>query len=111
MRRLLPVLILTLATLAPAAAPSAAPAAERRCKGMVVDGNRISRLRAVGVGCLTARRVARAWVRSEDCNALIGNPEDCTVRRYRCTMADSGFGTAVTCRRPSRRVRFRVDAA
>ncbi len=110
MRRLLLIAVASVASLA-VLVPSPASAAVR-CRGMTDEGLEITRLRAMGLGCADARRVARAWVRSEDCNPAIGNPEDCTVRRYRCARTSGpGFGDTIACRRPGRRVGFRVGPA
>ncbi len=109
MRRLLLIAVASVASLA-VLVPSPASAAVR-CRGMTDEGLEITRLRAMGLGCADARRVARAWVRSEECGD-IGNPEECTVRRYLCTRSSGpGFGETVVCRRSSRRVSFRADPA
>ena len=89
--------------------PAAAEAAAKRCGGLTESGQQVTVLRATGVGCTNARRLARAWVRSDECNPTVGNPEECIVRRYRCTTTHGpGFSTTVVCRRSGRRVSFRV---
>ena len=109
MTRRLPVLVVALASLGLAA--PAAPAAERTCRGFVVSGEEVTHLRAVGVGCVNARRLARAWANAERCSGY-GGPEECHVRRFRCLNTNGpGFDDTVVCRRPDRRVRFRIGPA
>ncbi len=109
MRRLLALITLLLGVLA---SSSAAPVSAASCSGFAVDGLEITSLKATGLSCADARRVARAWVRSEDCNPTIGGPEECTTRRYRCRSTEGpGFKTTIACRRSGRRVGFRVGPA
>ena len=111
MRRLLLVLALASLALALALAAPAAPAADRSCRGFVVSGQEVRNLRALGVGCVNARRLARAWAGVERCSGY-GGPEECRVRRFRCLNTNGpGFDTSVVCRRPDRRVRFRIGPA
>ena len=100
----LPLLACLAIVLVPAADASAAS-----CRGFTAEAMEVTRIRATGVGCTEARRQARAWVRSDDCNPVQGNPEECTLRRYLCTTGeDVGYTTPVSCRRSGRRVTFRV---
>ena len=100
----IPILVALAIVLLPPAGASAA-----RCPGLTVQGSEVTRLRATGVGCAEARRQAKAWARSDDCNPVSGNPEDCSLRRYVCTTTEGpGFNTSVVCRRSGRRVSFRI---
>ncbi len=68
----------------------------------------ISKLTARGVGCDTARAIARAWERR--CTSQGPNDHFCRVRHgsWACRDSDGGYeAVVVRCRRGERLVRFR----
>lgn len=103
------VLILAVLALLLVLGADASAATAKRCRAFVVDGLEVTRVRATGATCTDAGRLARAWVRSEDCNPTTGGPEECSLRRSTCTNTEGpGYALTVVCRRASRRVSFRV---
>lgn len=93
-------------TTSPGASSSTSPAgASVHVCSLNVGG--VAGLRAVGVSCGEARRLASAWRRSSDCPASPGASHSaCTVRAYRCIGTVTGRGLAVSCSRPGRAVSF-----
>jgi hypothetical protein len=67
------------------------------------------RLRATGVSCGEAQRVALTWWGSAGCTAKPGASHSaCSVRGYRCIGTAADRGLAVSCARPGRAVSFTV---
>ena len=67
------------------------------------------RLRATGVSCSEAQRVAFTWWGSAGCGAdPRASHSACRVRRYRCIGTTTGRGLAVSCARAGRAVGFTV---
>jgi len=65
------------------------------------------RLRATGVSCGEAQRVALIWWGSSGCEADPGaSHSTCSVRGYRCIGTATDRGLAVSCARPGRAVSF-----
>jgi hypothetical protein len=65
------------------------------------------RLRATGVSCGEAQRVALTWWASAGCTPEPGASHSaCTVRGYRCIGTATDRGLAVSCARPGRAVGF-----
>jgi hypothetical protein len=66
-------------------------------------------LRASGVTCDQARRLADGWQRQGACSSPAGASRvACSSGPYRCTGTRTGRGTAVSCSRPGRSVAFLV---
>lgn len=90
----------------PGARSSTAPAGSsvRACP-LNVGG--IRGLRATGVSCGEAQRVASAWRRSSGCVATPDASHGaCTVRSYRCIATATDRGWSVSCAKPSRSIAF-----
>jgi len=106
-----PILALALAAAA-LAAPSAhaATAATRSCGGAAAIDEKVSKIAATGTTCTAARRVVRAWLRSEEC--FSGQAEDCDALGYTCTERETSraYVSAIACRRGAHRVTWRVEA-
>jgi hypothetical protein len=87
---------------------STAPAgASVRACSLDVAG--VRSLRAAGVSCREAQKVALAWERGSGCVAAPGASHSaCSVRGYRCIGTAAGRGLAVSCARPGRAVAFTV---
>jgi hypothetical protein len=84
-----------------AAPPGAAVLA---CAGAPVG---VGALRASGVGCATARRVAAGWTARDTCGANAGTSRtSCTVGGYRCLTTVTERGLAISCARPGRSISF-----
>jgi hypothetical protein len=67
------------------------------------------RLRASGVSCGEAQRVALVWWASDGCTAKPGASHSaCSVRGYRCIGTATDRGLAVSCARPGRVASFTV---
>ncbi|HET7509890.1 MAG TPA: hypothetical protein VFJ65_06525 [Solirubrobacterales bacterium] len=67
------------------------------------------RLRASGVSCGEAQRVALVWWGSAGCTAEPGASHSaCSVRGYRCIGTATDRGLAVSCARPGRAIAFTV---
>ncbi len=87
-----------------ATAPAGASA--RACP---IDASGIEALRAAGVSCGEAQRLASGWRRSASCAPAAGASRSaCTVRSYRCLAASTARGYTVGCSRPGRSVAFIV---
>lgn len=72
-----------------------------------LDVGGVKGLRAAGVSCGEAQRLASAWRRNAGCAANPGASHSaCTVRGYRCIGTVTGRGLAVSCSRPGRAVSF-----
>jgi hypothetical protein len=70
-----------------------------------VDG-----LRANGVSCGKAQKVALSWRRNAACSAdPNASRSSCTVDRYRCLATRTGHGLAVSCSRPKQAIAFTVE--
>jgi len=66
-------------------------------------------LRATGVSCGEAQRVALAWRGGSSCTAAPGASHSaCSVHGYRCIGTATDRGLAVSCARPGRAVAFTV---
>lgn len=90
----------------PSSSTSPAGASVRACP---LDAGGVERLRATGVSCGEAQRLATAWRRSAGCPAAPGASHSaCTVRGYRCIGTVTSRGLAVSCSRPGRAVAFNV---
>jgi hypothetical protein len=76
-------------------------------RSCALDAGGAVRLRATGVSCGKAQRVALAWGRSAACAA---DPDvsrsSCSVGGYRCLGARTERGLVVGCARPGRSVAF-----
>lgn len=92
----------------PGAHTSTAPAGSsvRACP-LAITGTR--ELRATGVSCGEAQKVAVVWLGDSNCAAAPGASHSaCTVRGYRCIATATDRGLAVSCSRPGRAVSFTV---
>lgn len=93
------------------AAPTKAGAAEApvgaTTQSCVLNAGGAVGLRAAGVPCQEAQKVALAWRRQAACSASAGASRSaCSVGRYRCLGARTDRGLAVSCARPGRAVSF-----
>ncbi|MGN6254317.1 MAG: hypothetical protein ACTHO8_04965 [Solirubrobacterales bacterium] len=94
-------------TASPGAGSSTGPAgASARACPLEVEG--IGGLRAAGVSCDEAQRIASAWHRGSGCAAPGASHSACTVRGYRCIGTATGRGLSVGCSLPGRSVAFTV---
>ncbi|MGN6217283.1 MAG: hypothetical protein ACTHN7_10075 [Solirubrobacterales bacterium] len=94
-------------TASPGGGSSASPAgASVHACPLNVDG--IGDLRATGVSCGEAQRIASAWHRGSGCAAPGASHSACTVRGYRCIGTATSRGLSVGCARPGRSVAFTV---
>lgn len=92
----------------PPASTSTAPAGAS-AHACPLDAGGAERLRATGVSCGEAQRLALAWNRSEACASPAGaSRSGCTVRSYRCLAAATDRGLSVGCSRRGRSVAFIV---
>jgi hypothetical protein len=93
---------------APDAGGSTAPAGAS-ARACVLSTGGAAGLRATGVACGTAQRLAIAWRHSTACApAADASRAACTVRSYRCLATSTDRGLAVDCSRPGRSVAFTV---
>jgi hypothetical protein len=66
-------------------------------------------LRATGVSCGKAQKVAIAWAGSEDCAGEPGASRTaCTASGYRCLGTRTERGLSVSCSQPGRAIAFTV---
>ncbi len=95
-------------TASPGSRSSTSPAgASVHACPLAIDG--IGGLRATGVSCGDAQRLAGAWRRSPSCAAAPGASHSaCTLRGYRCIGTVSDRGLSVSCARPGRAIAFTV---
>lgn len=93
-------------TASPGAHTSTSPAgASAHSCPLDVDG--VKGLRATGVSCADAQRLAGAWRRDAGCAASPGASHSaCTVSGYRCIGTVTDRGLSVSCSRPGRSVAF-----
>jgi len=64
-------------------------------------------LRATGLGCGAARKLATAWAQAENCTIPKGASRgSCRVGGTTCLSVLTGRGVAVTCARPGESVAF-----
>ena len=86
----------------------AGQASSPTCRGFSTSaGQRVSKLRAHGVSCAFAARLAQRWEDSGSCNPGVGSPEDCHSGRYHCLNRNNGFGAfnlGIVCRSGTRQV-------
>lgn len=91
---------------APPASTSTAPAGAS-AHACPLSAGGAEGLRATGVSCGKAQRLAIAWRRSGECVPPAGASRSaCTISSYRCLAAATGRGLAVSCARPGRAVAF-----
>lgn len=93
-------------TTSPGSSSSTSPAGAsvRACP---VDVGGVEGLRAGGVSCGEAQRLAGAWRHYAGCAATPGASHSaCTVGGYRCIGTVTDRGLAVSCSRPGRAVSF-----
>jgi hypothetical protein len=91
---------------APPANGSGAPAgaSSRSCP---LAANRAEGLRATGISCGAAQRLALAWQGQPKCAPKPGaSRSSCSVRSYRCLTALTDRGLAVSCAQPGRSLAF-----
>jgi hypothetical protein len=92
---------------APHKAKGATAPAGASTKSCPLSAGGASGLRATGVSCGQAQKVALAWGRQAACAAHPGASHSaCAVRRYRCLGTVTARGLAVSCARPSRSIAF-----
>jgi hypothetical protein len=73
----------------------------------VLSAGGVSGLRATGVSCGGAQKVALAWRRSAACVPRAGASRfSCEVGSYRCLGAATARGLAVGCARPGHSIAF-----
>lgn len=85
---------------------SSAPAGAA-AQACALDVGGTQNLRAAGVSCGEAQRVALGWQRGGACALPAGTSRSgCSVRSYRCLAAVTDRGLAVSCGRPGRSVAF-----
>lgn len=90
----------------PPAGPPTAPAGAS-AHACPLDAGGTKGLRATGVPCGEAQRLAVTWVGSADCEPKAGASHSaCTVRGYRCIGTATDRGLSVSCARPGRSVAF-----
>jgi hypothetical protein len=96
--------VIGLSTRAPARATAGTPE-WKQCNEVYdfSDPTVLTNIRALGVTCRGARRIALAWYYLTDCERT------CRVVRFRCTGETISSGTRVRCRYLERRVRFRYE--
>ncbi len=94
------------AATAPPASTSTAPAGAS-AHACALSAGGAEGLRATGVSCGKAQRLAIAWRRGDECVPPTGASRSaCTVSSYRCLAAATDRGLAVSCARPGRSVAF-----
>jgi hypothetical protein len=72
-------------------------------------GGGVLGLRATGLGCRTAKRVAHGWVEDPECRPGGGESRSaCSIDGYRCQAVAAGQGISISCARPGRSVAFIV---
>jgi hypothetical protein len=92
----------------PGASSSTAPAGAS-AHVCVLNAGGAEGLRATGVSCGKAQRLAIAWRRSGACAPAGGASRSaCTVSSYRCLTTSTARGFTVACSRPGRSVAFTV---
>jgi hypothetical protein len=94
------------------AAPSKAGGAKApvgaATQSCVLNAGGASELRAVGVPCREAQKVALTWGEQPACSASAdASRSACSVGRYRCLGARTDRGLAVACARPGHSISFR----
>lgn len=90
----------------PRGGTSTAPAGAS-AHGCPLDVDGVEGLKATGVPCGEAQRVASGWRRADAC-AKSGSRSGCSVRTYRCVATASGRGWSVSCSKPGRSIAFTV---
>jgi hypothetical protein len=96
------------ASTAPAGGSSTAPAgaSARACP---LNAGGIEGVRATGVSCGEAQRLAYAWQREKACRPAAGaSRSGCSLRSYRCLATATDRGWSVSCAKPGRSVAFTV---
>jgi hypothetical protein len=79
-------------------------ASARSC---VLNAGSAAGLRAVGVSCREAQKVALAWRGQAACAATSGASHSaCSVDRYRCLATRSDRGLMVSCAQPGHSISF-----
>ena len=74
-----------------------------------IDVGGFEGVRATGVSCGTAQRLAIAWRHSGACEPAAGaSRSSCSVRSYRCLATSTARGYTVGCSRPGHSVAFIV---
>lgn len=77
-------------------------------KSCVLNAGGTTGLRAVGVSCREAQKVALAWERRAACSPSAETSRSaCSVGRYRCLGTVTDRGLAVACARPGHSISFR----
>lgn len=86
---------------------TAPPGASVRACPLAITGT--GGLRATGVSCGEAQKVAVVWLGDSSCAAAPdASHSACSVRGYRCIGTAAGRGLAVSCSQPGRAVAFTV---
>lgn len=89
----------------PTGPPTAPAGASAQVCPLAIGGTK--GLRATGVSCGEAQRLAVTWMRSTGCEPKPGASHSaCTVRGYRCIGTATDRGLSVSCARPGRSVAF-----
>jgi hypothetical protein len=92
----------------PGANSSSAPAGAS-AKACVLNAGGAEALRATGISCGEAQRVAIGWGRGAGCEPAAGaSRSSCSVRSYRCLATSTARGYSVGCSRPGRSLAFTV---
>lgn len=92
----------------PGASGSTAPAGAS-AKVCVLNAGGAEGLRATGISCGEAQRVAIGWRRGAGCEPAAGaSRASCSVRSYRCLATSTARGYSVGCSRPGRSLAFTV---
>lgn len=107
MGRTASILVLVLTVALVIVIPDAHASSAKTCKGVgLANGGATSSIRARGVSCHKARRVARAWLRA-GCST---GGQLCHVDGYDCRSHQNSTGAVLTtCRQRRKRIHFSSD--
>jgi hypothetical protein len=91
------------------ASPGSRTPAGSSARACPLNAGGIRGLRATGVSCGEAQRVALGWRHSAACVETPGASHNaCTVRGYRCIATATDRGWSVGCAKPARSIAFTV---
>jgi len=89
------------------ASPGSRTPAGSSARACPLNAGGIRSLRATGVSCREAQRVALAWRQSAACVETPGASHNaCAARGYRCIAAATDRGWSVGCAKPGRSIAF-----